>query len=383
MVVWLLVSILFLMGCSENAQQASEVKTSEAETASSLNSEIVQIPPQAKDRIMTTLVQEQMIPQMLTAPGEVDLDLTRVAKISSRIDGLVERVFVQLGDRVQRGQSLVAVGSLELDELVEDFLVSRVQANVTKSNFLRTKKLLDEKVVSQRRFLEDRGQYLKAKAVHQHVTEKLQNMGLTRAELEELTQGNHIEGHHYLLKAPLSGVIASQNVVLGQGAMPGNELLKIVDTSEVWVFANFPVEHVSRFKKGDHGTIFPKGREPIEAVLAYISPIADKATLTVRLRFDVDNKEGLLTPHEYVNVQLREEAAMVMTVPRSAVTMIDGVQGIFVQQEDGYVFVPIKVGREGDDWVEVVEGVSEGQQVVTKGVFDLKNAMLKESIQGE
>lgn len=380
---WLLVGVLFLFGCSDDARQASEVQTSDAEPASSLSTEIVQIPHQAKDRVKTDLVKEQLVPRMLTVPAEVALDLTRVAKISSRIEGLAERVFVQLGDRVRRDQPLVAVGSLKLDELVEEFLVSRVQANVTKSNFLRTKKLLDEQIVSKRRYLEDRGAYLKAKAVHQHVTEKLQNMGLTRSDLEVLTQGDHIGGHHYLLKAPLNGVIASQNVVLGQGVMPGDELLKIVDTSHVWVFANFPVEHVARFKKGDRGTIFPKGREPIEAVLAYIAPIADKATLTVQLRFDVENKDGLLKPHEYVNVKLMEEAVRVMLVPRSAVTMIDGVQGVFVQRGDGYAFVPIKVGREGDDWMEVVEGVVKDQQVVTKGVFDLKNAMLKESIQGE
>jgi multidrug efflux pump subunit AcrA (membrane-fusion protein) len=165
--------------------------------------------------------------------------------------------------------------------------------------------------------------------------------------------------------------------------MPGDELLEIVDTSRVWVFANLPVELVHQFKTGDRGVIVPKGREPIEAVLVYISPIADKTTLSVRLRFDVENFDGGLKPNEYVEVNLIEEAAIALTIPRSAVTIIDGVQGVFVQQEDGYVFVPTTVGRESDDWVEVLEGVSAGQQVVTKGVFDLKNAMLRESIQGE
>ena len=383
MVLWLLLSLFFFLGCSENSNRASEVQQSEQKIEPSSVQNVVQIPAQAKDRVATTLVAEQLLPQIVTAPGEVSLDLTRVAKISSRIEGQVEQMFVELGDKVKRGQPLLAVGSLKLDELIQEFLVSRVQANVTRSNFLRTKKLLDEQVVSQRRFLEDQGKHLQAKAVHQHVTEKLQNMGLTRSELEELIQGKHIEGHHYILKTPLSGVVSSQTVVLGQGVIPGDELLQIIDISEVWVFANLPVEQVRRFKVGDRGVIAPKGRAPIEAVLGYIAPIADKATLTVRLRFDVKNKEGMLKPNEYVEVRLMEEASVAVTIPRSAVTMIEGVQGAFVQEEDGYVFDSIEIGREGDDWVEVVDGLTTGQQVVTEGVFDLKNAMLKDSIQGD
>lgn len=383
MVLWLFLTVLLLGGCSEKADQEAEVKESEEQTQVALVQSVVQVPPQVQGRIKTVLVSEQLMPQMMTAPGEVALDLTRVAKISSRIEGLVERVFVQLGDRVRRDQSLVAIGSLKLDELVQEFLVAKVQADVTKIHFLRTKKLLDEQVVSQRRFLEDRAKYLKAKAIYQHVLEKLRNMGLTKSDLKELTQGKHLEGHHYLLKAPLSGVIASQTVVLGQGVIPGDELLEIVDTSRVWVFANLPIELVHQFNTGDRGVIFPKGRKPIEAVLAYISPVADKKTLSVRLRFDVENSNGVLKPNEYVEVNLMDEPAVALTIPRSAVTLIDGVQGVFVQQEDGYVFVSMTVGKESDDWVEVLEGVSAGQQVVTKGVFDLKNAMLKESIQGE
>jgi len=383
MVFWFLLSALLLIGCSENSGQGVEVQQSKEKTRLSSGQGVVHVPPQAQVRITTTLVAEQLVPQIVTAPGEVELDLTRVAKISSRIEGLVERVFVKLGDRVRSGQPLVAIGSLKLDELVQEFIVAKVQSDVTKINFLRTRKLLNEKVVSQRRFLEDRALYLKSKAIHQHVTEKLQNMGLTKAELKKLTQGKHFEGHHYLLKAPLSGVIASQTVVLGQGVIPGDELLEIVDTSRVWVFANLPVELVRQFNTGDRGVIVPKGRNTIEAVLAYISPVADKKTLSVRLRFDVENSDGELRPNEYVEVNLMDEPAVALTIPRSAVTLIDGVQGVFVQQEDGYVFVPMTVGKESDEWVEVLEGVSAGQQVVTKGVFDLKNVMLKESIQGE
>ena len=132
-------------------------------------------------------------------------------------------------------------------------------------------------MISQRRYLEDRGQYLKAKAVYQHVREKLLNMGLTRTDLRELIQGQHLEGHRYVLKAPLDGIVTSQQVVLVKGVAPGHELFQIVDTSQVWVFANLPVEQIRRFKIGDHGTVVPKGRDSIDAVLSYIGPDRGKS----------------------------------------------------------------------------------------------------------
>ncbi len=176
---------------------------------------IANVPEQIRGRLSTEIVQERSFLQSFTAPGEVALDLNRVAKVSSRIEGQVEKVFVHLGERVRLGQPLLAIGSLKLDELVQEFLVAKVQVDIAKANFERTKQLLDEKIVSERRFQEDRAKFLEAKAVYQHITEKLQNMGLADAELLNLVQGSHIHGHRYILKAPLSGTIASQSVVLG------------------------------------------------------------------------------------------------------------------------------------------------------------------------
>ena len=65
------------------------------------------------------------MPEPITAPGEVALDLKQVAKITSRIGGQVEQIHVQLGDRVKKGQALVAIGSLQLDQLIEEYLVGK------------------------------------------------------------------------------------------------------------------------------------------------------------------------------------------------------------------------------------------------------------------
>jgi len=104
--------------------------------------------------------------------------------------------------------------------------------------------------------------------------------------------------------------------------------------------------------------------------------------LTVQLRFDVDNSEGLLKPNEYVEVRLEQGASSLLAIPITAPTLIEGVRGVFVKQNDNFRFIPVTLGQDNEGWVEVTDGVVEGDDVVIEGVFDLKNALLKDSIAG-
>lgn len=341
------------------------------------------VPDQARQRIRIEEVKERLTPHSVSAPGNVALDLAQVAKVSSRIPGQVDKIMVQLGNRVTKDQPLVAVESMRLDELVQEYLVAKSKVDVANSNFTRTKQLQAENIISQRRFLEDRGQQIEAQAVYQHVREKLLNMGLSEQELQQLEHGSHLEGHKYLLRAPLSGTVVSQQIVLGQGVAAGDELFEIVDTSRVWVFANLPIEQARRFQEGDQGQIIPRGGDPVTARLAYIAPVADATTRTIRVRFDVANPKGRLKPNEYVEVRLIDQQQAVLSIPLSALTMLDGVRGVFVQRDTGYDFVFVETGQEGGGLVEVKQGLKLGEHVVTEGVFDLKNAIMKTSIQGE
>jgi cobalt-zinc-cadmium efflux system membrane fusion protein len=319
------------------------------------------------------------IPEVVTAPGEVALDLKKVAKITSRIEGQAEKIHAQLGDRVKPGQPLVAIRSLQFDLLIEEYLVGKAQADVAENAFRRTEKLWAQEVVPERKLVEDRGRYLETQARYQHIRGKLLNMGLSSAELLALEQ-THEENHRYTLTSPIAGTIVAQHVVRGQGVAPGVDLFEVVDTSRVWVFANLPIERARKFTEGDQGTITPKGGEAMTAPLTYLAPVADETTRTIQVRFEVANPHQHLKPHEYVDVTLTLPGASAPAVPESAVTMADKVRGVFVERGSGYSFMPIEIGREGGGWIEIRDGVKVGDRVVIEGVFDLKNVFLKEQI---
>ncbi|MCW5799563.1 MAG: efflux RND transporter periplasmic adaptor subunit [Nitrospira sp.] len=371
------VLLWFLSGCSDQGAQPPKPATTSDAPAPTGSSKAIHPPAAVQARLHIQPAALRAVPALITAPGEVALDLKQVAKITSRIGGQVEQIHVQLGDRVKQGQPLIAIGSLQLDQLIEEYLVGKAQAEVAENGFRRTQKLRADDIVTERKLIEDKGLYLETRARFQHIREKLTNMGVSTAELD---RGQHEERHLYTLTAPIAGTVVTQNAVRGQGVGPGDELFEIVDTGRVWVFANLPIEQARKFKEGDSGTITPKGGEAVVAPLTYLAPVADETTRTIRVRFEVANRTGQLKPREYVEVALVWSGPPVLTVPITAMTTIEHTRGLFLETGDGYTFVPIEAGREGGGWIEIRRGVQEGDRIVTDGVFDLKNVLLKEHI---
>ncbi len=122
----ILLPLLLVQACSDPPEPAKEVRSEVAETSKASSPSPLQLPASAQQRIKTALVTKRMLSKAITAPGRVALDLANMAKVSSRIEGQVEKVFVQLGNHVKTGDPLLAIGSLKLDELVQEFLVSQV-----------------------------------------------------------------------------------------------------------------------------------------------------------------------------------------------------------------------------------------------------------------
>ncbi|HJT19128.1 MAG TPA: efflux RND transporter periplasmic adaptor subunit [Nitrospira sp.] len=371
---------LALTGCSDHGTDSSARPAVSDATSRASETRLIQPPSTVRERVKTATVSLRSVPEIITAPGEVALDPKQVAKITSRIEGQIDRVHVQLGDRVKTGQLLVSIRSLQFDQLIEEYLVGKAQADVAENAFRRTRKLRADDIVPERKLIEDKGRYLETKARFQHIREKLLNMGLSAERLRELERDQHETSHRYSLTSPIPGTIVAQNAVRGQGVAPGNELFEIVDTSHVWVFANLPIEQARKFKEGDMGIIAPKEGDTITAPLTYLAPVADETTRTIRVRFEVANAHHQLKPREYVDVRLTLPHASGAAVPSSSITTVDKARGVFLAADGGFVFMPIETGREGDGWVEIRQGAKAGDEIVTEGVFDLKNVLLKEHI---
>src|SRR5512135_1544839 len=127
-----------LVSCSDRGPEKPALPPESSAKSGTPSIQVVQPPAAVRDRLRTETVGAHVVPEVITAPGEVALDLKQVAKITSRIDGQVEQIHVQLGDRVRPGQPLLAIESLRLDELVQEYLVTKAQVDVAESSYRRT-----------------------------------------------------------------------------------------------------------------------------------------------------------------------------------------------------------------------------------------------------
>ena len=155
--------------------------------------------------------------------------------------------------------------------------------------------------------------------------------------------------------------------------MPGETLYQIADLSQVWVLADVNEQDIAQIKVGSkvriNITAYPD--KNFVGKIAFIYPTLNAASRTVQVRMELANPQGQFMPAMFVSVTLPTgEGGKVLSVPASAVIDSGTRQIVLVQQAVGR-FAPrtVRVGQRGVDFVEILDGVREGEQVVTSALF--------------
>jgi Cu(I)/Ag(I) efflux system membrane fusion protein/cobalt-zinc-cadmium efflux system membrane fusion protein len=188
-------------------------------------------------------------------------------------------------------------------------------------------------------------------------------------------------------RSPVAGVVTEKKAVQGMRFMPGEALYQVADLSSVWVLAEVFEQDIGLVGPGGRATVridaYPD--KVFQGRVAYIYPTLQAATRTVPVRIELANAGGLLKPGMFAQVELPTASrGAVLTVPTSAV--IDGGtrQIVLVQRQEGrFEPRPVKVGARGDDRVEILAGVREGESVVIAANFLIDaESNLKAAIDG-
>jgi cobalt-zinc-cadmium efflux system membrane fusion protein len=218
----------------------------------------------------------------------------------------------------------------------------------------------------------------------------LQILGFKADELQDIDptkQGEAIS--HYPIKSPFDGVIISKDVVLLERVNPDSQILSIADLSTVWITTDIFEEHLPLLEKLAGRTITVRsdvwpGKE-FPAKVFYTGDIVDESTRTIGMRASAENREGLLRPGMFVNVELPEaEADDVLQISVDALQEHEGKTFVFLHVlGDVFQRRDVKVGRKNAQFAEIVEGLSEGDRIVVQGGFSLKSRMLADLLSGE
>jgi membrane fusion protein, copper/silver efflux system len=281
--------------------------------------------------------------------GRVAVDETRVRHINIKVGGFVERVFVDfIGKPVAKGQPLFSIYSPDLVAAQEEYLLA-----------LRTRGTLggslaasgDDLVAASRR--------------------KLRLWDIPEAEIARLEKTGEPQ-KNLTLRSPISGVVVKKDVVEGMQLAAGAMPYEIVDLSTVWVLADVYESELRHVAVGMPAIFTLKAfpNQVFEGRVRFIDPLLDPGTRTVKVRLEFPNPAGDLRPEMFGEVVLKTPAREALRVPADALIHTGTRTVVFVALGEGK-FQPreIKVGDSDGQFVEVVEGLSPDEQVVTRANF--------------
>jgi Cu(I)/Ag(I) efflux system membrane fusion protein len=283
----------------------------------------------------------RVIRTLIRAPGTVQLDERRTSIVSFRFEGFVESVEnVTTGDHVHKGQTLMRVYSPSLSSAAAEYLA------------VLSSSLGSQALKGARR--------------------RLENLGMPEKAIAEIERTRELSLSVPWL-APQDGEIIERAAVNGMRAAPGDVLFRIVDHQVVWVLIDIAERDLERITIGQTVDVRPRAfaHRAFSGKVALIYPHLNAQTRTARVRVELANPDGLLRPDMYVDAEINTgNPEPVLSVPDSAILDTGTRQAVLVDKGQGR-FEPrdVKLGQRGDGYVEVREGVTEGEPVVVSANF--------------
>lgn len=279
-------------------------------------------------------VTRHAVTRPVRSPGTVQLDERRVAVVATRSESFIDKVEnVTTGDRVRAGQRLVRLYSPDINSAAAQLIAN--------PGFEGSRR-------------------------------RLQNLNVSDDVIAEIERTRKVP-LAIEWSAPRDGVVLERNAIDGMRAAAGDVLFRIADLSTVWVLVDVPEHELGFIRPGQTAAIRAHalpGRS-FAGKISQIYPQVNKDTRTTRVRIEIPNPDGVLLPDMYADVEIATGSTKpVIAVPDSAVIDSGTRQVVILDKGEGR-FEPrqVKLGVRGQGFVEVREGVSDGDQVVVAANF--------------
>ncbi len=351
--------------------------------------------------IETTVARRQSMNNVVVATGSVGYDQTLIAQLSSRVPGVVWRVEKRLGDFVQRGEVLVIIDSAEVGAAKASLLEAAVVYQLKRQTRQRLAEA--QNAVAVRSLREAEAAEEVARAQRFNALQRLLNLGfsLHLNEIDGLSSDAIAERLHLLglpesldattasanlipMIAPFTGIITHCDVVRGEIVDPSKSQYVVADTSRMWINLDIRHEDCPRLRLGST-VVFRSdgGLKPVSGTLTWIGTEINPRTRTVQARAEVNNPcledaDNERTARRVLQVNAFGSAEIVVsTNPDTVVVPSDamhwqwelGCDIVFVPTDGGRRFEPrlVRKGLVRDDVVQVLNGLTAGEPVVTGG----------------
>ena len=303
--------------------------------------------------IKTAVVERRAMAQTIRTVGNVTYDETRVSRVHSKIDGWVEKLYVNYtGKLVKKGQPLFTLYSPELVATQQEYLLA-----------LKARERLAESSIPEVRS--------GAVSLVQASKSRLSLWDISDDQIHEMEKTGEFK-KALTLYSPYSGFVIKKDINEGMKVMPDKELYTIADLSNVWVNVDIYEYDIPLIKVGQSASL-NLSYDPAQAFtgkVSYIYPYLDDKTRTLKVRLEFPNPDFKLKPDMYVNAEIKVDAGKHLAVPEDAVVNSGIRKVVFVDKGSGHFeSKEVKLGAKMGGYYQVLSGLNEGEKVASSSAF--------------
>jgi membrane fusion protein, copper/silver efflux system len=287
--------------------------------------------------------------------GKVAADETRTYRVNAFSEGFITKVFdISTGSLVRKDEPLAMFYSKDLFTALQTYYYAVYAMDNLKEGGQAVP-------ASQKHYLE---------AQKRAAEYALLNLGMNGQQIKDLVRSKEIT-QEIIINAPATSFVLSRNVSPGQKFVSGEELFRLADLSRVWIQADLFKNEAKYVRPGEKVKVtLADHDESYMATVSEVLPEFDPATLTIKVRLEMDNPGFTLRPGMFVDVEFPINKPPTVNVPVDAIMDSGLKQTIFVDRGNGY-FEPrrVKTGWRLGDRVQIVEGLKPGERIVVSGNF--------------
>ncbi len=302
--------------------------------------------------IKTVTIAEGKLGVEKTVNGRLVINENKRTKISSRVGGRIEKLFVKnTGEYVSQGMVLYELYSEELLSAQKEYLIAVEKAKQIQGSELGYVQLADG------------------------AKNKLLLWGMTESQIKSLA-GKREFSNTVPVYSKYSGVVTALNTKEGDYVMDGDAIFEIADLSTLWVEAEIYATEINEFHSNDPVTIriddFPG--KTWNSRITFSAPQLEIQSKINLIRAEIQNPGGLLKPGMQASVLVKENARATISVPVNAVLQDSQGATVWVKKKDGsYESRMVVMGIQSNDAIEVRSGIEIGEEVVISGAYLLNS----------
>jgi len=366
--IFVLCAIFYLPSCSKNKHAANEANGTDSTLVHITKAQFEQA------NMQTGTLEKAEFTDEIKARGMADVPPQNKATVSPVVSGSVKKIFVKVGDRVNKGQALLSFEGPEIIGLQQSYLEISEQLKSLEAEYKRQKDLFDEKISSEKLFLEAESNYKKALAVSAGLKQQLLLLNLN---IEKVAQGQISPSA--VIYAPIAGDIIHINADINKYINPTDVVEEIVDTHQLQLYLSVFEKDIISIKKGQK-VVFSlpdKQNQQFTATISNIGKAIDPTDRTTIVQAIPTGTQIALLTGMYVDAGIIIGSKTVFALPVDALITESNENFVLLLQSSDdkeYVFRKVKVhtGNRNGDFMEIIpdETITASSTILLKGVYN-------------